>query len=80
MAANTVLPSMHGNSARIVSHTIPAYEPALCPWRNSEPTIYPANSTIPEVILFAYAADQSSRPTYLCLPSGLHHARSGRIL
>jgi len=25
-AANTVLPSMHGNSARIVSHTIPAYE------------------------------------------------------
>ena len=25
-AANTVLPSMHGNSAMIVSHTIPAYE------------------------------------------------------
>jgi hypothetical protein len=65
---------MHGNSVRIVSHTIPAYEPALCPWRNSEPTIYPANSTIPEVILFAYAADHSSRP------SGLYHARSGRIL
>ena len=30
MAANTVLPVMFGNSARIVSHTIPAYEPALC--------------------------------------------------
>ena len=45
MAANTVLPVMFGNSARIVSHTIPAYEPALCPRMCSEPTIYPANFT-----------------------------------
>ena len=29
------------------------------------------------IILFAYAADHSSRPTYVCLPSGLYHARSG---
>ena len=33
-----------------------------------------------EVILFGYAADHSSRPTYVCLPSGLYHARSGRVL
>ena len=33
-----------------------------------------------EVILFAHAADHSSRPTYVCLPSGLYHARSGRVL
>ena len=33
-----------------------------------------------EIILIAYAADHSSRPTYVCLPSGLYHARSGRIL
>jgi hypothetical protein len=33
-----------------------------------------------EIILFAYAADHSSRPTYVCLPSGLYHERSGRIL
>ena len=33
-----------------------------------------------EIILFAYAADHSSRPTYVCLPSGLYHARNGRIL
>ena len=46
MAANTVLPSMPGNSARIVSYTIPAYEPALYPRRNSEPTIYPLTSKI----------------------------------
>ena len=26
-----------------------------------------------EIILFAYAADHSSRPTYVCLPSGLYH-------
>ena len=30
-----------------------------------------------EIILFAYAADHSSRPTYVCLPSGLYHARNG---
>ena len=45
MAANTVLPVMFGNSARIVSHTIPAYEPALCPRMCSELTIYLANFT-----------------------------------
>ena len=33
-----------------------------------------------EVILFVHAADHSSRPTYVCLPSGLYHARSGRVL
>ena len=33
-----------------------------------------------EVVLFAYAADRTSRPTYICLPSGLYSARSGRIL
>ena len=34
---------MFGNSARIDSHTIPVYDPALCPRMNSEPTMYPAN-------------------------------------
>jgi len=33
-----------------------------------------------ELILFAYAADRSSKPTYVCLPSGLYNARTGRIL
>ena len=33
-----------------------------------------------ELILFAYAADRSSRPTYVCLPSGLYNARTGHIL
>ena len=33
-----------------------------------------------ELILFAYAADRSSRPTYVCLPSGLYNARTGRVL
>ena len=33
-----------------------------------------------ETILFAYAADHSTRPTYVCLPSGLHNARTGRVL
>ena len=33
-----------------------------------------------EIIIFAYAADHSSRPTYVCLPSGLHNARTGRVL
>ena len=33
-----------------------------------------------EIIVFAYAADHSSRPTYVCLPSGLHNARTGRVL
>lgn len=31
-------------------------------------------------ILFAYAADRTSRPTYICLPVGLVHARSGRVV
>ena len=39
MAARTVLPSMSGNSARMVSHTIPAYERALCPRMKREPTM-----------------------------------------
>ena len=33
-----------------------------------------------EVILFGYAADHSSRPTYVCLPPVFYHARSGRVL
>ena len=33
-----------------------------------------------DTILFAYAADHSTRPTYVCLPSGLHNARTGRVL
>ena len=33
-----------------------------------------------EIILYAYAADRTSRVTYVCLPSGLHNARTGRIL
>ena len=33
-----------------------------------------------EIIVFAYAADHSSRPTYVCLPSCLHNARTGRVL
>ena len=33
-----------------------------------------------ELILFAYTADRTPRPTYVCLPSGLYHARTGRVL
>ena len=33
-----------------------------------------------EIILYADAADPTSRPTYVCLPSGLYNARTGRIL
>ena len=33
-----------------------------------------------EIFLYAYAADRTSRPTYVCLPSGLYNARTGRIL
>ena len=43
MAASTVLPSMSGNSVRMVSHTSPAYEPALWPRMKREPTMYPVN-------------------------------------
>ena len=27
-----------------------------------------------EIILYAYAADRTNRPTYVCLPSGLYNA------
>ena len=37
MAASTVVPMKLGNSARISSHTMPAYDPALCP-RIERPT------------------------------------------
>ena len=30
--------------------------------------------------LYAYAADRTKRPTYVCLPSGLYNARTGRGL
>ena len=33
-----------------------------------------------EFILYAYAADRTNRPTYVCLPSGLYNARTGRVL
>ena len=33
-----------------------------------------------EIILYAYAADHTNRPTYVCLPSGLYNARTGRVL
>ena len=33
-----------------------------------------------EIILYAYAADRTNRPTYVCLPSGLYNARTGRVL
>ena len=33
-----------------------------------------------ELILYAYAADRTNRPTYVCLPSGLYNARTGRVL
>jgi len=30
-----------------------------------------------EVVLYAYAADRTPFPTYVCLPSGLYKARTG---
>ena len=33
-----------------------------------------------EVVLFGYAADFTPLPTYVCLPSGLYRARTGRIV
>ena len=33
-----------------------------------------------EIILYAYAAVRTNRPTYVCLPSGLYNARTGRVL
>ena len=38
------------------------------------------NLPFDELILFAYAADRTPRPTYVYLPSGLYHARTGRVL
>ena len=52
MAASTVCPSMVGNSASVISHTMPAYEPALCPRMCSEPPAYPASlSALSERVL-----------------------------
>ena len=33
-----------------------------------------------ETILYGYAADFTPHPTYVCLPSGLYKARTGRIV
>ena len=33
-----------------------------------------------ETILYAYAADRTNRPTYVCLLAGLYNARAGRVL
>ena len=33
-----------------------------------------------EVVLYAYAADRTPFPTYVCLPSGLYKARTGHIV
>ena len=33
-----------------------------------------------ETILFGYAADATPLPTYICLPSGLHRSRTGRMV
>ena len=38
------------------------------------------NLPFPEVVLFAYAADRTPFPTYVCLPSGLYKARTGQIV
>jgi hypothetical protein len=49
--------------------------------------LHTRNSRVPqqelpfnEIILFAYAADRTTRPTYVCLPQRLVHARSGRVV
>ena len=34
----------------------------------------------PEVVLYAYAADLTPFPTYVCLPSGLYKARTGQVV
>ena len=34
----------------------------------------------PEVVLYAYAADRTHFPTYVCLPSGLYKARTGQVV
>ena len=33
-----------------------------------------------EVVLYAYAADRTPYPTYVCLPSGLYKARTGQVV
>jgi len=40
------------------------------------------NQTLPfdEVVLYAYAADRTPYPTYVCLPSGLYKARNGQVV
>ena len=38
------------------------------------------NLPFPEVVLYAYAADRTPFPTYVCLPSGLYKARTGQIV
>ena len=38
------------------------------------------NLPFPEVILYAYAADRTPFPTYVCLPSGLYKARTGQVV
>ena len=34
----------------------------------------------PDVVLYAYAADRTPFPTYVCLPSGLYKARTGQVV
>ena len=38
------------------------------------------NLPFSEVVLYAYAADRTHSPTYVCLPSGLYNARTGHIV
>ena len=40
------------------------------------------DQTLPfsEVVLYAYAADRTPFPTYVCLPSGLYKARTGQVV
>ena len=38
------------------------------------------NLPFPEVVLYAYAADRTPFPTYVCLPSGLYKARTGHVV
>ena len=38
------------------------------------------NLPFSEVVLYAYAADRTPFPTYVCLPSGLYKARTGQVV
>ena len=38
------------------------------------------NLPFSEVVLYAYAADRTPFPTYVCLPSGLYKARTGHVV